>query len=67
MILGLRLNLFDVKKEWTLLLVVFGGVLGCMDGYTCFQLQSVCNPGANGKTLLFELLRVLLVIPSYSG
>lgn len=53
MILGLRLNLFNVQKEWALLLVGMGAVLGSMDGYTCFQLQSVCNLGANGKTLLF--------------
>jgi hypothetical protein len=23
-----------------------GGILGSTDEYTCFQLQSVCNPGA---------------------
>lgn len=46
MILGLILNLFDVKRRMDLSIVGTGGVLGSVDGYTCFQLQSVCNPGA---------------------
>lgn len=49
---------FEIKSVWCskrmgLAIGGVGAVLGLMDGYTCFQLQSVCNPGANGKTLLF--------------
>ena len=55
-LLSLRLNMLQCLQGMGLTLSGVGETVLCsIEGYTCFQLHSVFNPCAGGKTLLFYL------------